>query len=105
MVVGWDPVDEIWRIKCDSPWHSLRDPDPLESLLVGGSELPPPMVLNDLWANSPPATSKAEERVAELTALYEQEEDSSVVAGKDLDALFDKCLPPLDEEDNDETDT
>jgi len=39
MVGVWDPEDEITRIKCDSPWHSLRDPDPLESLLVGGGEM------------------------------------------------------------------
>ena len=74
MIAVWDTADEITRIKCDSPWHSLRDPDPLEALLVGGSELPPPMILNDLCADSPPTTSKAEV-VAELTALYEQEED------------------------------
>lgn len=35
LVAFWDPVDEIWRIKCDSPWHSSRARDALESLLVG----------------------------------------------------------------------
>ena len=77
MVGVWDPADEITRIKCDSPWHSLRDPDPLESLLVGGSELPSPIMLNDLWANSPSPTPDAMiVSPAELKALYEHEEDN-----------------------------
>ena len=35
LVAFWDPVDDIWRIKCDSPCHTSRERDPLESLLVG----------------------------------------------------------------------
>jgi hypothetical protein len=35
LVAFWDPVDEIWRIKCDGLWHTSRERDPLESLLVG----------------------------------------------------------------------
>jgi len=43
LVAFWDPVDEIWRIKCDSLWHSSRGRDSLESLLVGAGAGTAPM--------------------------------------------------------------
>ncbi len=60
MIAVWDLGDEISRIKCDSSWHSSREPDLLEALL-GGDPGPQP----DVMAMSP----------AELKALYEHEED------------------------------
>jgi len=35
MIAVWDPVDEISRIKCDSPWHSSQEQEPLAALVIG----------------------------------------------------------------------
>ena len=43
MIVVWDPVEERWRIKCDSPWHSSRAQDSLESLLAAAGAGTTPM--------------------------------------------------------------
>ena len=50
MVVVWDLEDEIARIKCDSPWHDGRDPDSLESLLVGAVAGTTPMTPSEYAA-------------------------------------------------------
>jgi len=76
LVAVWDPVDEISRIKCDSPWHTSRERYPLESLLVGGQEAPAPMTLQEMLDGDPgPQPDVMVMSPAELKALYEHEED------------------------------